>query len=204
MGVLKPEKLVAFIDDKNIYKGARHAFFDDSYPHYYGQINPAELAKLICSRPPAGATRLVHQVRMYSGSPDSSKEPKAYAAHTKQCAAWRKLGVKVITRTLKYPDDWPNSKAEQKGIDVALAVDFVALAIDGEYDVGIIASTDTDLKPALEYVYMKCSGKCRVEVAAWRSSKSRKRLSISAGNLWCYWLDLNDYNSISDLVDYNI
>ena len=131
MGVMQPEKLVVFIDDKNIYKGARHAFFDDSYPHYYGQINPAELAKLICSRPPAGVTRLVRQVRMYSGSPDSSKEPKAYAAHTKQCAAWRKLGVEVITRTLKYLDDWPKSKAEQKGMDCTPVVRQVGLGESG-------------------------------------------------------------------------
>jgi uncharacterized LabA/DUF88 family protein len=201
---MQPKKLVLFIDDKNIYKGARRAFFNDSSPHYCGQINPIELGKLVCSRPPVGVTRLLHQVRVYTGSPDSSKQPKAYAAHTKQCNVWRTLGAEVIPRTLKYPDDWPNSKPEQKGVDVALAVDFVTWAIDGQYDVGIIASTDTDLKPALEYVYMKCRNKCQAEVAAWTSSSSRKRLSISGSKLWCYWLDQNDYNLVADLVDYNI
>ena len=199
---MPPDKLVLFIDDKNIYKGARRAFFDDTYPHYYGQVNPAELGKLICSRSPDGATRTLHQVRIYTGSPDSSKQPQAYAAHTNQCNMWKKLGVEVITRILRYPSDWPNSKAEQKGVDVALAVDFVALAIDGEYDIGVIASTDTDLKPSLEYVKKKCKTRCQAEVTAWKSTIAKNRLYMR--EVWCYWLDGNDYNQISDLVDYNI
>jgi hypothetical protein len=43
-------------------------------------------------------------------------------------------------------------REEEKGIDVALAIDFVTMAVRGEYDVGVIMSTDTDLKPALEAV----------------------------------------------------
>jgi len=199
---MQPRKLVLFIDDKNIYKGARHGFFDDSFPHYYGQINPIELGKLLCLRPPNGTSRFLHQVRMYTGSPDASKQPQAYAAHTKQCNAWRSLGVEVITRILRYPPDWPKSKAEQKGVDVALAVDFVALAIDKEYEIGVIASTDTDLKPALEYIKKKCKNQCQAEVLAWKSAKAKSRLYVFG--VWCHWLDNNDYNVVCDLVDYNI
>jgi uncharacterized LabA/DUF88 family protein len=199
---MQPKKLVLFIDDKNIYKGARRAFFNDSSPHYYGQINPIELGKLICSRPPDGAARSLHQVRVYTGSPDATKQPQAYAAHSRQCNMWEKLGAEVITRILRYPSDWPNLKAEQKGVDVALAVDFVALAIDGDYNIGVIASTDTDLKPALEYVKKKCKNQCQAEVVAWKSSIAKSRLYVS--EVWCHWLDNNDYNQISDLIDYNI
>ena len=60
--------------------------------------------------------------------------------------------MKVIQRTLRYPSDWPSRKAQEKGIDVALAVDFVMMAVAEEYDVGVLMSTDTDLKPALEAV----------------------------------------------------
>ena len=100
--------------------------------------------------------------------------------------------------------DWPSSKAEQKGIDVALAVDFVALAIDGEYDVGVIASTDSDIKPALEYVRRKCNDRCHIEVAAWNNPLKKSRLSISGYNIWCHFLDRSDYDSIADLTDYNL
>jgi len=136
--------------------------------------------------------------------PDSTKEPKTYAAHTKQCQGWGKYGAEVIRRILRYPQDWPNSKAQQKGVDVALAVDFVTLAIDNMYDVGVIASTDSDLRPALEYVIKKCRNKCHVEVAAWFTPQTKNRLSIPDINIWCHRLTQADYDAVADLTDYNI
>ena len=41
---------------------------------------------------------------------------------------------------------------------MALALDFVAMAMRGEYEVGILMSTDTDLKPALELVAQMTTG----------------------------------------------
>ena len=202
--MVNAKRVVFFVDDKNFYYGARRASYSDSDPHFYGQIKPIELAKLICSRPSLGDTRMVHQVRIYTGRPDSTKEPKTYAAHMKQCHSWTEAGAEIITRSLRYLSDWPNSRPQQKGVDVALAVDFVALAIDGEYDVGIIASTDSDLTPALEFVKRKCSDKCLVEVTAWSSPWAKSRLSISGVNLWCHWLHKPDYDAVADLTDYNI
>jgi len=47
----------------------------------------------------------------------------------KQCSAWVKSGVTVIPRTLQIPSrDWPRERAQEKGIDVALSVDFVTMA----------------------------------------------------------------------------
>ena len=59
----------------------------------------------------------------------------------------------MITQGLRYPPTWPTDPAQEKGIDVALAIDFVRLAITGAYDVGVMMSTDTDLLPALRFVY---------------------------------------------------
>jgi len=198
------QRLAVFIDDKNFYKGARDAFFAESSPHIYGQIKPFELAKLMCSRSPPGIARQLLEVRVYTGVPDATKDPKTYSAHMKQHNAWLKMGVKVVARPLRYPKDWPESRAQQKGVDVALAVDFVTMAIDGKYDVGVVASTDSDLKPALEYVYKKCRNKCYVEVASWDNKITKSRLSVRGANLWCYWLDKADYDSVADLVDYTL
>lgn len=198
------KRLILFIDDKNFYHGARRAFFLEEDSHYYGQINPIELGKLIAARSSPTHTRILYQVRVYTGTPESTKEPATYSAHIKQRATWESIGVKVISRTLRYPDDWPSSKALQKGVDVALAVDFVALAIDREYDIGVIASTDTDLHPALEYVSQKCKERCHIEVVAWNNPLKRSRLSISGYRIWCHWLDKTDYDSIADLNDYNL
>ena len=197
------ERLILFLDDKNFFRGAKRAFFSDTDPHYNGQINPIELGNLICSRP-AKSQRMLKQVRVYTGLPDSTKEPKTYSAHIKQCYKWRQDGAEVITRTLRYPQDWPASKAQQKGVDVALAVDFVALAIDGKYDVGVIASTDADLRPALEFVIQKCKKSCHVEVTSWFTSQTKNRLSVPGINIWCHRLDKPDYDTIADFTDYNI
>ena len=59
----------------------------------------------------------------------------------------------MITQGLRYPPTWPTDPAQEKGIDVAWAIDFVRLAITGAYDVGVMMSTDTDLLPALRFVY---------------------------------------------------
>lgn len=198
------DRLILFIDDKNFYKGARRAFFSDSDPHYYGQFLPMELANLLCSRSLPGFNRVVHQVRIYTGVPDATKDAMTYAAHMKQRNAWITGGAKVITRALRYPYDWPAVKAQQKGVDVALAVDFVTLAIDNEFEVGVIASTDSDLRPAVEYVLRKCSDRCHVEVVAWTSPQTTSRLGISGQNIWCHWLNRADYDTMADLTDYNV
>jgi hypothetical protein len=54
------------------------------------------------------------------------------------------LGQRLVARPLRYPAAYPREKPEEKGIDVALAVDFVMMAARDEYDVGILMSTDTD------------------------------------------------------------
>ncbi|GAB3909304.1 NYN domain-containing protein [Microbispora bryophytorum] len=152
------------------------------------------------------------QVRVYRGRPDSTKDPKGYGACTRQVAAWEGSDqVVTALRTLRYPYGWPErcapgEKPQEKGIDVALAVDFVRLAIEKEYDVGILMSTDTDLKPALEVVAsLRSSGGPRVEVAAWSGDNMRnRRLSISGTNLWCHWLNAESYTQVKDPTNYTL
>ena len=51
---------------------------------------------------------------------------------------------------------------------MSLALDYAAGAIDGDYDVGILLSTDTDLVPALEFALARRQNKdTAIEVAAW-------------------------------------
>ncbi len=114
--------------------------------------------------------------------------------------------VDVITRTLRYPPDWPNARAQEKGIDVALAIDFVQMAMLGEFDVGVIMSTDTDLRPALEAVLrLRPEGGPICEVAAWSKAGCHgPRLSIPSAKIWCHWLSEDDYLSVADRTDYNV
>jgi hypothetical protein len=93
-------------------------------------------------------------------------------------------------------------KADGKGIDDALAVDFGWLALEDQYDVGVLMSTDTDLKPVLEKVATLTTK--RVEVIAWSGGrKYDQRLSIDGKRLWCHWLDRKVYEQVCDPTDYS-
>ena len=197
-------QLALFIDAQNAYRGARESFFRNDGPSVNGQFGPAKLGELIESRGgPNGPVSALSDVWAYTGRPDTEKQPRTYAAHMKQCAKWQSDGVTVIHRQLRYPSDWPAQKAEEKGIDTALAVDFVAMAVDGAYEIGVIMSTDTDLLPALEFTRNRYVGVRHVAVVAWRSPDSNRRLSISGSNIWCHWLHRADYDAVADLTDYN-
>ena len=127
-----------------------------------------------------------------------------YQARTNQVTAWRANGVTAITRQLQYITE-PQSRrriAREKGIDVALAVDFVGMAIREEYDIGVVFSADTDLRPALEFVAHEYPS-LAVEVVAWQSGRDRRRLNFdSPVPTWCHYLDRRDYMTVRDTTDY--
>ena len=196
-----PLKLVLFIDAQNTYRGARDSFFPDGGPSYYGQFNPTQLGNLIAARGgPSGISCALSEVRVYTGRPDSNRSPRTHAAHIRQCAVWQAGGAHVIARPLRYPPAATGQPPQEKGIDVALCIDFVTMAVDGHYDVGVIISTDTDLLPALDFVRSRYAGFHYVAVAAW---DGRKRLSLPGANIWCHWLSQADYNAVADTTDYN-
>ncbi len=181
--------------------GARGAFHPFGAPPQAGQIDPYYLGELLASKGPPGIDRELSQVRVYRGQPDSEKDPRGYAANDRQCAHWRTLPkTHVTTRTLRYPREWPREKEQEKGIDVQLAIDLVAGAVRREYEVGILMSTDTDLKPALEFVRgLQGDPYPRCEVAAWSAPNGySRRLRIPGRQIWCHWLDEADYRSVAD------
>jgi len=47
-------------------------------------------------------------------------------------------------------------RAREKGIDVKLATDLIICAIDNQYDIAILISSDTDLVPAVDWVRRRC------------------------------------------------
>ncbi len=200
-----PDRVVLFIDYFNVYMGARESFYPPGDFHTVGQFDPIALGELIASRAPPGFERTLQEVRIYFGRPEAEKDPTGYAANRRQSVAWEAAGVTVIARPLKYPPDWPKSKKREKGIDVALAVDFVTMAIDGKYDVGIIFSTDTDLLPALEDVLARYSTYPRAETAAWKSDRANRPLLVGGPRRnWCHMLTKSDYESVRDATDYNV
>jgi uncharacterized LabA/DUF88 family protein len=201
---VKSARVTVFLDYQNVYMGAREAFHSYGSPPRDRQVDPSRLGELLVSRGSQFDRELL-DVRVYRGQPDSQRDPRGYAANDRQCRHWETFPkATVTTRTLLYARNWPSEPAREKGIDVQLAVDLVAGAVRGNYEVAILMSTDTDLKPALEFVrdlhgapYPRC------EVAAWSSPRGHsRRLSIPGRQIWCHWLDAADYQAVADRTNY--
>ncbi len=75
------------------------------------------------------------------------------------------------------------------------------MAYENQYDVGIIFSTDTDWRPALEYVLAQ--DRPLAEVASWRTGTFKKQLSVEGSyHLWYHRLTKDDYDAVADYRDY--
>jgi uncharacterized LabA/DUF88 family protein len=189
-------RVAVFIDYQNVHLSARSTFLPSGTPGRHGHVDPVRVARRI-----VGGRRLAGDlaaVRIYRGRPSPDHQPAAARASDRQADRWaRDPGVVVVRRQLRYPKAWPAEPAQEKGIDVALAVDLVRLACEGAYDVGVLFSRDTDLVPALETV--RDLG-AHVEVASW---KGTSRLRIPDSQLpWCHYLDAADYAACRDYTDY--
>jgi len=198
-------RVKVFIDYQNVREDARRAFFGPADSVVKGQVHPRRLGEILLRR--EGVTdRKLTEVRVYAGRP-GSKDSRTYGAHMRQSSGWeRQENLVLVTRPLRYPPNWPDEKAEQKGIDVHLAVDLIRGYVMDEFDIGIVASTDTDLVPALEAVIQFDRGKGYppVEVAAWRTKDFVKRLRVDGYDLWCHELKETDFRRVSDTTDYNV
>lgn len=192
--------MAVFIDYQNVYRGARRAFALESEYHTHGQVHPLRVGLALKNM--GIGERELSEVRVYRGVPSAERDPRGYGAADRQTALWRNTGrVTVITRPVNYRD--PQAPRE-KGIDVQIAVDFVRLAIERTYDVGVLFSADTDLLPALETV-CELRGETACEVAAWAPEKgSASILRVKGRQLRFHYLDRTWYERVSDPTDYNL
>ncbi len=195
------------MDAQNVYRDARRAFFTALDPAPKGQVSPRQFGEMLVALRKEPPDRQLVQVRVYTGRPNSTKDPKTYGAHMRQCARWsRDKDVLVIARALRYPRNWPTERPQEKGIDVQLAVDLVRGYVADEFDIGIVASTDTDLVPALEAVleFDKHRGYDPIEVSVWHEDAYSKQLRVTGRVVYCHDLPMKFYNRVADATDYNV
>lgn len=197
-------RVVVFLDYQNVYHRARDAFSSPAAPASEGQVDPLALGHLLASRVPGGR---MTGVRVYRGRPSQRRDARSYSAHQRQTDRQVNLGgglVSVISRDLRYPPDWPRRAAQEKGIDVALAVDFAMMAARRDYDVGILFSSDTDLVPALEAVLaLRSDAPVSCDLAAWAAPGGRPRsLSVRGARIRRHLLSEADYHAVADPTDY--
>lgn len=139
------KRTVAFVDGQNLFFAVRQAF-GYTYPNY--DFPP--LAVAVCG---ANAWQL-DQARFYTGIPDASDDPFWNYFWGGKLRNLSRQGVEVFSRSLRYRNKTvklPNGTthafltAEEKGIDVRIAIDVIRLAHRNAYDVALIFSQDQDL-----------------------------------------------------------
>lgn len=191
------DRVMVFMDYQNLHGWARRQFQPVNAHPAIGHVDPLRLARLLVSR--RRSRSLLESVRIYRGRPNPTRQPKPAAANDRQTSQWERSPlVTVIRRPLRYPLDWPTTPAAEKGIDVALAVDLVRLAMTNAYDAAIVVSSDTDLLPAVETVYDLHLA--HIEVATWAGAP---RLRFSTTQLpWCHFVAEPEYRTIEDPTDY--
>ncbi len=196
------DRLALFIDYQNAYRGARQAFGEDGDHHVVGQFDPLKLAKLIEQRHPSypGARlRKLVQVQIYRGMPSSTKSRVGYSAARRQVSRWSRAAgthgprLEVCTRQLDYRTGTPR----EKGIDVVLALDLAFGAANGDFDVVVLFSGDSDLLPALERA--NAAGVV-CETSAWTGGGRRQPQKSYLR--WEHRIGQRDYDLVHDSFDY--
>lgn len=201
--------VVVFVDVQNVHMDLRRAFVadaDTAEPRI-GAFNPWTLGERLVAKGPDFEDWHLVAVRAYAGSPLATRQPTAAAAHDRQIAQWEAWGVQPVARPLYYPPGWPTEKARQKGVDVALAVDVIRMAIDKEYQIGIVVSTDRDILPAIEAVAKLRKTEAIPRVCAVRYEGLPQRLNHTDDHgrtLHHFRLDVDDYMAVMDPTDYRI
>lgn len=210
-GGLKLTRVAVFIDYENTRFAARDVFGDSLRdPYTFGHVLPLRLGLMLKQLGESvDPTRELTAVRVYRGRPGPKSGPRAQAGSARQFAAWESQPlVTVRSRSLRYqPTEWSLGKpirwrAEEKGIDVMMALDIALGARDDLYDVAVVVSADTDLVPAIEEAL--AAGK-RVETAMWWSPRHRhRRMKVSGRRLWNHALDGHRFAQVRDDTDYTL
>lgn len=146
-------RVAVFIDGANVYRAFKAAFGSASYA-------PARLAAALA------AGRPLVRTGFYIAAVPQALDARVYAGQQRFLARLRtQPGLMVWTGRMARS----GSRWYEKGVDVKIATDMVALAYAGEYDVAILVSGDGDLAPAVHEV--RRIGR-RVEDAMTRASSS--------------------------------
>jgi uncharacterized LabA/DUF88 family protein len=192
-------RAIVFVDYQNVYRSARDAYGLTGEDNLVGNVRPYSLGRQMMR----GGGLVLTQVRVYTGVHTPQRRAKLHAMMQRRISAWianNPEKIEVFPRPVKYSPDG----AREKGIDVEIAIDFVRLALENAYDVGILLSADTDLVPALQFVADKFPEKRLITVgyAPDAGCQAPAPLDLPRGTVERRYMTRRDYERVSDHVDY--
>lgn len=146
------KRAVAFIDGQNLFHAAKEAFGHRS-PNY----DPLTLAQHVCEQQGWD----LKGCNFYTGIPTPEDNAYWHEFWTTKLSRLGRRGVRIYTRSLRYRNQTvslPSGTkhtflvAEEKGIDVRIALDTIHLAYHNEYDVALLFSQDQDLSEVADQI----------------------------------------------------
>ncbi len=163
---------------------------------------------------------VLSRVMVYRGLPSADHDAKSYARNLAQQAHWeRDRRVKVTHRPLKYSYQrdstghlltGPDGRRivvgkEEKGVDVLCALALVREAADPGVDLVVLASSDSDLEPALDEALRL--GSAKVETVSWYDPSQpgrcpQLRPTDRARRLWNTRMGEDEFQRSRDRTDY--
>jgi len=205
-------RVLVFIDGQNAYKSC-----DRLYGH--GACHPLLLAEEL------RAGRRLVGVRYYSGVHDPTVDGRGRSRTDRRHNLMRAAGVTVVERKLRYRWDWgfdggqlPNPRTSQgqtrrvtvtpyqrpreKGIDLAIGLDVLDLALEGCMDVAVIVSSDTDLCEAARSTHRVTGNATRVSVEAAVFTEGRKAILLEHYD-YTHQLRKSAFDAAQDSFDYS-
>jgi hypothetical protein len=214
------------IDYQNVHLTG-HDLFEATrvLPKHETLVDPLHFANLLLDARnrgqregfPAGVLR---RVPVFRGEPSPEHDPEGYARNLAQKAHWeRDRRVQVTLRPLKYryvrdadgrPATDPSGRKilagppQEKGVDVLCALALVREAQDPSVELVILASSDSDLAPALDEVQRL--GTAKVETFCWYDAKQRLGYQLHPTNrsrpIWNTRLGEDAFLASSDRTTY--
>ena len=127
------KRVVAFVDGQNLFYAAKQAF-GYNFPNY----DPLKLARLVCERQ---IRWNLDKLYFYTGMPSETRDEQRWLFWKAKLAS---MGRNEMVQTFSRPLVYRNGVAQEKGIDVRLALDAVRLVHKAVYDVALIFSQDQD------------------------------------------------------------
>jgi uncharacterized LabA/DUF88 family protein len=194
---------MAFIDGQNLYQHAKEAF-----GYHHPNFDPLKLHAKVCA---ANGWR-PSLVRFYTGVPLALHDELWAGYWSNRVLAMKRSGINVTTRPLKYRieeafDDRgiPNDivVAQEKGIDVRIALDIVNCALSKQFDVAVIYSQDQDLNevvPDINKAAASTGRQIKLACAFPSSSSASSRRGIN-GTQWLP-IERAEYDTCLDPRDY--
>ena len=175
-------RVAIFIDGGNFYRRIRH---DNLIPKgtkfdYNKFSNFLARERIVISKS--------YYIGIVRNHDSTAKSQKMVESQQKLLSNIMKAGYEIKRGRIVY-----DNKIREKGVDVQIAIDLVIGAVENNYDVAIIVSSDTDLIPAIKYVRSK--GK-RVEYIGFAQSPSLGMIKESDDRILLIKEQIEDFRII--------